>query len=100
MNPAPRPETGSLLIVQRVEKRGPIAVELTCGCVLVYQRWLRESGALPLRVADILLVVSADADRVSLRPSIGAEAETPTYFIHGEPTLEQTCEGHGAGRTA
>lgn len=100
MNPAPRPETGTLLIVQRVKKRGPIAVELACGCVLLYQRWLRESGALPLRVADILLVVSADAERVSLRQSLGAEAETPTYFIHGEPTLEQACEGHGAGRTA
>jgi hypothetical protein len=100
MNPAPRPETGSLLIVQRIEDQGPIAVELACGCVLVYQRWLHESGALPPRVADILLVVSADADRVSLCQSLGAEAETPTYFIHGDPTLEQTCEGHGAGRTA
>jgi hypothetical protein len=48
--------------------------------------WLRESSALPLRVGDILLVISADTDRVSLRQSIGAEAETPTYFIQGEPT--------------
>jgi hypothetical protein len=71
MNPAPRPETGSLLIVQRIEDQGPIAVELPCGCVLVYQRWLGRPEAPPLRVSDILVVDDAGVGGVSARPSIG-----------------------------
>jgi hypothetical protein len=98
MSTAPRPETGTLLIAQRVEEGGRVAVELVCGCVLVYQHWLRESGSPPLRVSDILSVTKAGADGVLVHPSTaGAEPEAPMYFLYGEPTLEQGCEAHRSG---
>jgi hypothetical protein len=98
MSPPPRPETGTLLIVQRVEEGGPVAVELPCGCVLVYRLWLGRPGAPPLRVSDILVVDDAGVGGVSARPSIGgADAEASMYYLHGEPALEQCCEAHRAG---
>jgi hypothetical protein len=52
-------------------------------------------------VSDIVSVASPTVDGVSVHPSVGgAEADAPMYYLHGPPTLEQTCEGHGAGRTA
>ena len=98
MSTAPRPETGALLIVQRAEEGGPVAVELPCSCVLVYRLWLGRPEAPPLRVSDILVVDDAGVGGVSARPSIGgADAEASMYYLHGEPALERSCEAHRAG---
>jgi hypothetical protein len=98
MTTAPRPDVGTLVIVQRVQEGGPVAVELACRCVLAYGRWLRESRARSLQTSDILSVTKAHADGVMTQPSSGiSESQASLYFLYGEPTLEQACEAHGGG---
>jgi hypothetical protein len=82
MSTTPRPEPGSLLIIQWVEEGGPVAVEVACGCVMVYRGYVRRQAP-PLRVSDILVVHDASMGSVAARSSIRARAEEAMYLLSG-----------------